>query len=343
MTYRIDTVGKLDGSKRTPQGGLKVNAYPTRIGVLTYRQPDGSVIRELRMPEEVFNSDSLESLHGAPVTIGHPGKVTTDVWKQHAVGHVGDDVAAKETFVSATLRIQDSKAVKAVESGELLELSCGYNCDMDVTPGEFNGEKYDQIQRNIRYDHVALLPVNHGRAGNDVRIRFDGHTEMPEAPCKLSTMSLELVTAERDQARKDAADLKTANDRLAGERDALAVQVKELSDPARMDALVAKTVALHTDARVILPEADFKGKDALAIMVECLAKSDSSFKTDGRSFDYVESRFDAAVAATKAGLAGLASARTTMDAAQVVQEKDPIAEAKARNDAASANAWKVKK
>ncbi len=342
MSFRIDVTGRFDATKRTPQGGLKLPAYVTRTGVLSYRQPDGSMVRELRHPDEVFNADSMDSLAGAPVTVGHPGRVTPDVWKMHTVGHVGDTVAQKEKFVSTTLRVQDAKAVKAVEEGNLLELSCGYNCDMDPTPGEFEGEKYDAIQRNIRYDHVALLPVNGGRAGNDVRIRFDGYTETP----KLQSMTPEELAqhkADLAKARSDAADAKAACDKATAERDALAVQVKDLSDPARMDAAVAKAVKLHTDAAVVLGSADLSGKSARTIMTEAVSKTDSTFKADGLSDDYLQARFDMAVASTKTGAKSIETVRTVAAETQEAPAKDLIAEAKARFDAASANAWKVKK
>jgi hypothetical protein len=289
-------------------------------------------------------------LGAAPITVGHPGKVTPDVWKTHAVGHVGDTVEKKDDrFVAATLNVQDAKAVKAVESGQLLELSCGYDCDMDPTPGEFEGEKYDAIQRNISYNHVALLPVNGGRAGNDVRIRFDGIAGITETPAEASKLSgmtpeqLAIHLADLAKAHSDAADLKAALDKATAERDALAIQVKDLSDPSRMDAAVAKTVKLHTYAKTILADADLTGKSPRVIMTEAVVKTDSTFKADGLSDDYLTARFDMAVTSTKTGAASLGNVRQAATSTQEAPEKDLIAEAKARNDAASANAWKAKK
>ncbi len=302
------------------------------------------------MPEEVFNADSLASLGAAPITIGHPGKVTPDVWKTHAVGHVGDTVEPKDKFVSATLNVQDAKAVKAVETGELLELSCGYDCDMDLTPGEFEGEKYDAIQRNISYNHVALLPRNGGRAGNDVRIRFDGVTEhvgiSEDTSVNFEQMDSDTLKKHAEdlaKAHSDAADLKAALDKATAERDALAVQVKDLSDPARLDALVAKSVKLHTDAKTILPDVDFAGKSPRALMIEAVTKTDSTFSAEGLSDDYLTARFDMAVTGTKTAAASLAGVRIAASETQETPEKNLVAEAKARNDARSAEAWKVKK
>ncbi len=355
---RIDFTGKFDSNRRTPQGGLKVPAYLTRTGVLTYRQPDGSVIRELRHPDEVFNTDSLASLAGAPVTIGHPGKVAPENYTKHSVGHVGDTVVpAEDRFVSATLRIQDAKAVTAIEKGELLELSCGYDCDMDMTPGEYNGEKYDGIQRGIVYNHLALLPKNGGRAGNDVKIRLDGITEIVSndgAACKLTEMSTDDLKRLEDQAveiaelkrlKQDAEDkLSTATKELEtakGANASLTAQVATLSDPARMDALVAKTVAFHSDARVILgADAEIKGSER-EVLVTSLTKCDASFKADGLSDDYLRGQFAMEVKRTKSGAASIAAVRSDADKAASAAPVDLVETAKRKGLEKMDNAWKT--
>lgn len=49
----------------------------------------------------------------------------------------------------------------------LKELSLGYNLTLDETPGEWNGQHYDAIQRDIRINHLAL--VREARAGEQAR------------------------------------------------------------------------------------------------------------------------------------------------------------------------------
>ena len=52
------------------------------------------------------------------------------------------------------------------------ELSCGYKLNLDETPGITpDGQHYDAIQRDIRYNHLAV--VQRGRAGN-ARLNMDG-------------------------------------------------------------------------------------------------------------------------------------------------------------------------
>ena len=120
--------------KRTPQGGLDVLATPARVGVLTYHFPDGTSRREFCPPEEVFNVDSLASLAGAPVTVGHhpennEGIVSPENWGVLSVGTVADTVKQSGSLVETRLRVQRKDAVQGVESSDLCELSCGYRCD----------------------------------------------------------------------------------------------------------------------------------------------------------------------------------------------------------------------
>jgi hypothetical protein len=49
-----------------------------------------------------------------------------------------------------------------IRSGQLKDNSIGFSCDKDVTPGEFGGQKYDYVQRNICIDHLAA-PIEQGR------------------------------------------------------------------------------------------------------------------------------------------------------------------------------------
>ncbi len=340
--YRTDTTGRFDASRRTPQGGLKVPAYLTRTGVLTYRQPDGSVVRELRHPDEVFKADSLATLSGAPVTIGHPGKVGPGNYSQHAVGHVGDTVEAKDDrYVAGDLRVQDAKGISGVESGSLIELSCGYDCNSVPESGEYNGEKYDAKQTDIVYNHVALLPVNGGRAGSDVRIRFDGLVEPDEESVKVEP---EVITTLSEMTPEEIAALQARADKAEGERDAQKARADKAEDTARFDAAVERVVQLREDARSILgAEFSFAGKTERAIMVESLTKADSTFKCDDKTSDeYLRGRFDVAVAATKKGAASLGEVRQAHEdaVAQPVVES-PVAAARARHEERSRNAWRT--
>ena len=320
VAFRIDTV-KISNVKRTPQGGLDVPAALTRSGIFVYRQPDGTVQRELRPAEEVFSEDSLQTLGGAPVTVGHPGLVHADNWQRVSVGHVADTAKRDGDLVESRVRVQHSDAVKDVESKKLVELSCGYTCDVDHTPGDFGGEHYDAVQRNIRYNHVALLPPGGGRAGSEVKLRMDGASY---------AVSMDLAEALKEIDRLNGA--------LTGEKtraDALDAKFKAID----VDALVNDRLALVQDARSILgSEVKLDGKDDKAIMREACQSAFPEVKLDEKaSEDYLRGLFQAGVVQAKASGAAVARGHVQPRADAI---DDKVKGARERMEARSKDAWK---
>lgn len=157
-----------------------IPAALTRVGVFTYYKNDGTRVRELRHPDEVFDRASMATLKSATVTVGHPGLVTPANFRQVSVGHVEEEGRQDGDFVAAPLRVNDAGTMADVRDKKLVELSCGYTCKLDATPGTYKGQDYDVVQRGITYNHVALLPSGGGRAGADVRLRLDSNSNQIE-------------------------------------------------------------------------------------------------------------------------------------------------------------------
>ena len=283
--------------RRTPQGGILANSRPTRVGVLTYNYPGGKQLREFRPPEEVFHPDSLSTLAGAPLTVGHPktnaGLISPQTWKEEACGHVGDDVRQDENFVAVTARVLDAKAVDRVESKELTEMSCGYTADLQMVPGVFEGQRYDAIQRNIRYNHVALLPPGAGRAGPEVGIRLDSAVEDVGTLSGIMAEDIKSVPTTVLDAKDFVA--KTEFDTLKGQLAAVNAQLnaaKVKMDEAavamsqeNIDKRVAARSALVTKATSVVPNklrSTFKtdGLSDLDVMVQAIKLSGSQVKMD---------------------------------------------------------------
>lgn len=190
---RMD-LSRFDGVEPSPGGGLRIPAVVTRVGVLEYEDAEGNRWGELRPEEEVFAEDSLATLRGAPLTDLHPAYlVTPETWKRVAIGHVGDDVRRDGNFVVASVIVQDGLAVERVQAGERREVSCGYECDLDETPGEHDGVAYQRIQRKIRYNHIGLGPEGWGRAGADVSLRLDG-ADTPARSTRLDAPRAHITT-----------------------------------------------------------------------------------------------------------------------------------------------------
>jgi hypothetical protein len=98
--------------------------------------------------------------------------VDSSNWNRYSVGDV-TTAAPKGIFVDGSLVVRKKEAIDSIDSGDAKEVSCGYTCDLDMTPGVYQGQHYDAVQRNIKYNHVALGPANWGRAGSDVALRLD--------------------------------------------------------------------------------------------------------------------------------------------------------------------------
>jgi hypothetical protein len=294
-------VAELGSIETTPQGFIRAPAYLTRAGVLDYRRPDGTVVRELRPPTEVFAPASLATLSAAPLTDLHPSEMVSPAnVRKLAIGHVSDDVRQDGQHVAANVTVQDAAAIAAVEAGQRRELSCGYTCELDETPGTYNGQPYDAVQRRIRYNHVGIGPKNWGRAGSSVALRIDADdtSDQPEvmrldaadavaasrlnappidAPAPDPTDDeLDAVLAERDALRAQVAALEQQlgdigeQDALLAERDALRIQVAALraqleqsrTDAAdRVDELVQARAVLLAQVRRVLDDDDWQQLD----------------------------------------------------------------------------------
>ena len=119
MTQRTDKI-QLDGFTRDDSTGfLVLNAKPTRAGIFEYRNPDGSVRKELRHPDEVFNADSMNSLKNKPFTDLHPqsGKVTTLNSKSLMVGlQTGEVTKTHDDYIETKINVTDAHQINKIES-----------------------------------------------------------------------------------------------------------------------------------------------------------------------------------------------------------------------------------
>ncbi len=183
MGFRIDR-GRMGTARDDHNGNLIVTGVLTRTGVFSYRHSDGTITRELRHPDDVFDSAAIASLVQLPITDEHPsvGKITPKNVSAYIVGNLGDTISRDGALVKADVCIRKAETIAKVkgDSGPAKrELSCGYSADVIDESGTYNGEKYDHRQTNIRGNHVAIVAA--GRAGPDVRLLLDAaDAEMEE-------------------------------------------------------------------------------------------------------------------------------------------------------------------
>lgn len=316
-------VACLGKPERTSQGFLRVKGFLTRAGVLEYKRADGTVVRELRPPDEVFGARSLATLSAAPLTDLHPTTmVSPSNVRDLAIGIVSDNVVPRGDLVEATVTVQHADAIAAVEKGDRRELSCGYQCRIDATPGTYKGQAYDQVQRDIVYNHVALGPRGWGRAGRDVALRVDGNDAGAgvgegdhnifrlDAADALAVVTLERppeATNDGDQ-RDDGGDPDAGQpaeiDAALGRCDALELELGEVraalaeaqSPRAFNSAVHARAVLLLAAQRVLGEDLRCDGLADRDVHLAVLRQLDSGTDYSAEDDAYVRGRFDAAIA-----------------------------------------------
>ena len=318
-------------AEKTAEGFLIARAPVTSVGVFLYRNDDGTPRRELRLPEEVFNPDSLETLKLKPLTLLHPGVVTPENVEKVQVGSVGSDIYTDSYRVYIDLAATKKDGIEAVEDGSARSLSCGYKCDIEWTSGTWMGMPFDCIQRNIRYNHVALVPTP--RAGDGNAIRMDGAGEPdPKNPksfeqhnqeegMNLKTIHLDgadyqaepqvIAALDKAQNRADGLekelnkvreDAKSAEDALKAEKSTVEAErdsLKERLDaiekdmPGKIESAVQNRLELVGKATAAGVEVKADMAD-LEIKKAVIAKVFPSANLDGKDEAYVAARFDCA-------------------------------------------------
>ena len=177
MVSRIDRLTHFLEVKteRTDENYLKVTAPVAKVGVYTYHNADGTTTKEFVSAATLRDQASIKTFEMKPVTNDHPdGMVNMDNAKSLKVGMTGETFSFDGKSLIATFVVTDSDAIRDVEAGKM-QLSPGYSVDIQKESGEFEGEKYDAVQSNRRYNHLAL--VDRARGGDTLKIkldRFDG-------------------------------------------------------------------------------------------------------------------------------------------------------------------------
>ena len=247
--------------------------------------------------------DSLASIRGKPITQLHHGLVTSaNYFNSHPVGTVISDGRQDGNNIRADV------VIYSLDTKDR-ELSLGYETELEETPGVTpEGEHYDAIQRNIRYNHLAIVP--RGRAGN-ARLNMDGNQSIEE----VETMSTK-IKMDNGIEYEVPAEVKVAYDAMVEKADATKKDLDAMT--AKFDSATAEIEKLKADAEK--QEADFKAKfdEAVKTTIELrsiaqkhgiekademsndeikkavVAKVHPKLNLDGKSAEYIAVAFDLA-------------------------------------------------
>ena len=316
--YRIDKGGRIT-SKVDENGYLRIDGVVAHVGILEYMDDDGSIIREFVPEETLFEPASLESLAGAPVTLQHPPEmVTPSNYKQYSQGSVNGMPKRDGDNLVASMLVIGNEALHAVEYEGVSELSPGYSVDLDETPGEWQGQKYDRVQRNRRYNHQAS--VDEARGGSVCSLRFDG-ANVPNNEDKSMTQ-IKLPGGGTVEVA-DAATAATINA-------AIAKQGKRLDSTKGQLKKLVKAIApkLKLDADTVMTESDDENKDEV-VEVDVPAV-ENAVTSVSEAVDNLQAQLDELADAVNAG------SDPSMDAdPEDNQDADPYADQETKTDSLS--------
>ena len=158
-------------------GWFEVKDNPiSKVGVFDYSGAQigaadpNRIYRVYRPAEELADPATIESFKLLPIVddhtmLGNPNEGMTPAEDKGVAGVIGEEVYFKHPYLLANIKVFSETLRQKIEAGKI-DLSGGYRCFYEFTPGIFEGEPYDAIQRQPRGNHLAL--VDEGRMGSDV-------------------------------------------------------------------------------------------------------------------------------------------------------------------------------
>jgi len=326
-----------DDSSAGENGFLSLLANITRTGVFTYFQksPDGTIkiIRQLRHPDDVFSEESMATLMGLPTTNEHPSElVSKENAKNLLIGMTSDRPKKiqldddEESYIQQKVTFFDSESIEMIVSGERQEMSLGYTCRLDEESGEWNGQKYDYIQRDIRYNHLSL--VDKARGGSECRVILNDSCAAGKEPIvnvncdglslidelendkmkifvkdgvehKVSEEIYTILSDSENALAKVNAELseaKSGADKLEAKYDALKVELdskeEKLSDDEFAAAVKAKVELVSKAEAILDSEDDLIALSDREIKEKVIKFVNKDANLEGKSDDYIDACFD---------------------------------------------------
>ena len=192
--YMHVAVSNLTKEQVVPYMGDSIPGYK-ELGL----EPD-KVYQIYRPADEI--EKAAETFNGLPLMLDHWDMDAENIPKDKVVGSLGTDAKWEKPYLTNSLIVTDANAIKAIEDGSYSELSASYACDIDMTGGIFEGKSYDGVMRNIKGNHVALVPE--GRAGHDVKVAdsaMEGGENKMSWQEKLKELLFDIIT--NKEAMKD--------------------------------------------------------------------------------------------------------------------------------------------
>lgn len=322
----------------------KTGVYPYLGREIGASEPD-RIYKVYRPEEELSSQETIDSFKLMPLVdehamLGDEAAGFTPAERKGVQGVIGEDVYFDAPYLRGNIKVYSESAKGLVKSGTKRELSPGYRFKLDMTPGTFNGEAYDAIQREIRANHLAL--VTEGRTGPDVSV-LDSAAHL----CALdSAMLKEALMADETKPAAEVSgtdvDLKAQIKQILAEIKA-EEEAKEAGEELGVDADPAPTPAAADPAedpatKAATDEDTAKGMDALRAELASLKKQLSTAQDSGFLLGQIADR-DALYAKVSPFIGAFDHASMTADALAAYAVKKLEVPAKAGTERVALDAW----
>jgi hypothetical protein len=278
LAIAYKTEGKDTESAREEDinGFTEIQGNPiSKVGVFEYSgqqiSPDlepNRIYKVFRSEEALNNEETINSFRLLPWTDDHtmlsgkPEDGLTDPARKGVHGIIGENVYFEAPYLKANVKIFSAQLAKLINSGKQ-ELSIGYRCVYEAKNGEYDGEQYEFLQKNIMGNHLAL--VDEGRSGHDVAVldhfKFTldskdlkmaekkGDMEKPEDAKDEGEMSMkEMCSMMRRMAEKlEGMDMDAAKDEFEDDVEAEKINGSENLDDVDLGKFVERANGIDSD------------------------------------------------------------------------------------------------
>lgn len=269
----MHTMDRATARQHDINGWYEIPRNPiSKVGIFDYlgktiggEDPD-KIYRVLRPAEELGHPECIESFKLTPWIDDHTFLGSEDgarpAEEVGVHGVIGERVEFDESdgTLYGNLKCFSSEHARRVDSGKR-DLSLGYRSEYDWTPGTYNGDHYDAIQRNIRGNHVAS--VDEGRMGKEVAvmdaaltITFDTKDFIP-MPTNTKTKRVKIGNVTMDAAvvtKGLAAVKRLSQPRKTGDEDEIAAAVQAIEAIAPLQDVLCALGAGETVEAEVIPD-----------------------------------------------------------------------------------------
>lgn len=290
MRLRVDAAPATFGATpiEVSHEGYKVYRGVAAFGDVVLEYPEFGR-NEFVPAGEALAPEALATLVGVPFTIHHPDDLLSaadpDGIKDHVEGTViraTADMSKDPPELIVDVKVWTRPAQEAIESGEVCDLSPGYQCESDDAPAGAirSGKTYSLIQRGRRYNHLSGVLTARGVTPDGRRARLDEAASLASYARGVEdeTIIEETADAASDEVMSDAPAMDPAEALAAfSPEDAEILKTLTPEGLAILSAMALTAKGEAAEAAVI--EGEAAGAEAL-VEADDAAKADAPLTMD---------------------------------------------------------------